>query len=303
MAAPPNGESDPTRETILRYIKPPETIEQGGKKVARANRATPCHHRIAHLVINYLDGRRPDDQHIDVASFSSKPTWKDARSLCKKVLRTERNRRFERSLGSDPGSQNTILELVGVYAVCRRETKDERYHQELLVLQNAGNRRRPRCYCTYVSNDVVARGEWMVVGSMMCCNMTALRNDNAHDILGLYLAQLTGPHDMMSGIAAGVGSEAKIPVAMPVVAVKLLDADKSIQELGDLGDEAILNAYRRVKTDLASVEERLHKILLKQMSPVMFRATVVNPEIRHEFEDGKLLIQQGIRRFCKQSHQ
>lgn len=143
----------------------------------------------------------------------------------------------------------------------------------------------------------------MVVGNLLCCNMTALRSDNAHDMVSMYLVQPAGSRDVMSGFLAGVGTEVKIPVAMPIVAIRLVDVDKSINELGDLGDEAILRAYGQVKTELGPVGERLHKILLTQMPPITFRASVVNPEIRHEFHNGTSLVQEDVRRFCKRLHQ
>src|SRR5580704_369965 len=132
MAATPLGDdSDPTRETILSYIKEPRTVVVGEKSVKRRNRLTPIHHKFAHLVINYLDGRRPDRATVSVALKSlESSSWREARALCKRILRDERDRRFERPLGSDPGAEPKIAQIAGVYGVCRRETRDKKYHQE-----------------------------------------------------------------------------------------------------------------------------------------------------------------------------
>jgi hypothetical protein len=112
MAAPPGpGESDPTRETILSYAKPATWIMVKGKSVRRRNRETPMHHKFAHLVINYLEGRRRGAERIEHIAVpdevrDSEP-WQTARKLCKRVLDNERDRRFERPLGSDPGMQSS----------------------------------------------------------------------------------------------------------------------------------------------------------------------------------------------------
>jgi hypothetical protein len=300
MASTLRGEdSDLTRETILSYIKEPKSAAVAGKPTWRRNRLTPIHHRFAHLVINYLDGRRPQErrfaQREEIAKISA---WREARALCKDVLLSERNRRFERALGSDPGTQATIGRIEGVYAVCRQESRDRRYHQELLILRNVGTRKVPRCYCTYVSENVVTRGEWMLVGNIIHCDMSGFREDNTHEIRGLYLSHLSD-QDLLSGFLAGTGTDVKIPVATPIVAVKVSKASSSILELGDLGDECILNAFRQVKADLEGVSGRLHEILRQQMAPVIFHASVCNPELRMAFDGGRLLIHERLEEFAK----
>jgi hypothetical protein len=300
MAAPPNGEdSDPTRETILGYIKPPKPTVVKGKRVKRRNRETPVHYKFAHLALNYLDGRRANGRHEDVPhETSSRWAWRDARDICKAILHKERDRRFERSLGSDAGSQRAASHVAGVYAVCRRESSDTRYHQELLILRNSGSKGLPRCHCTYVAEKVVTRGEWALVGNVIYCGMSGLRDDNTHEIGGLYLHHLT-EHDILSGFLAGAGTDVKLPVAMPLVAVRLTDVGKHMLDLGDLGDEAILRAFRNVKADLESVRQRLHEILSKQMEPVTFQANICNPVIRDMFDGGRQLIHSRFRDFCR----
>lgn len=303
MAATPlGGDSDPTRETILSYIKEPRTVVVGEKSVKRRNRLTPIHHKFAHLVINYLDGRRPGRTSIGVAQKTlESSSWREARAVCKRVLRDERGRRFESSLGSDPGTESKIAQIAGVYGVCRRETRDKKYHQEILILRNVGTRKTPRCHCTYVSETVVTRGEWILVGNVIFCNMSGLRADNTHDIAGMYLAYLAD--DLLSGFLAGPGTDVKIPVAMPVVAVRMAGVNRSIQELGDLGDEAIFSAFRQLKSDLGPISDSLHEILSRQMAPVVFHASDCNPELRHAFDGGRLLIHEQLREFCNASIQ
>jgi hypothetical protein len=299
MAAPPNAaDSDPTRETILSYIKKPKTTKLKGKAVTRRNRLTPVHYKFAHLVINYLDGRRPDEQSLEVSSKTKGgASWLDARGLCKRVLAEERERRYERPLGSDPGTQADINLITGAYAICRRETKDGIYHQELLILRNNGTRQNPHCHCTYVSENVVTRGEWMIIGHVVYCSMSGHRDDNSNEIGGLYLAHLND-RDMLSGFLAGAGTALKIPVVMPVVAMKVLKVAGGFLELGDLGDEVILRAFRTVKADLSGISAGLEAILEKQVKPVVFNASVCNPELRTAFANGQLLISDRFREFC-----
>jgi hypothetical protein len=302
-ALPKGGDSDPTRETILSYIKPPKPKPSRGKGAARRNRDTPVHHKFAHLVINYLDGRRADDPSFAVsAKITNSTSWQEARRICKQVLRAERERRFERPLGSDLRMQASIASLAGVYAVCRRESSDARYHQELLILRNSGSRENPRCHCTLVSEKVVTRGEWMLMGNMVYCALSGFLRDNTHEIGGLYLAHVAG-HELLSGFLAGAGTDVRFPVAMPLVAVKVTNANESILELGDLGDEAILRAFRNVQADLRDIEGKLHEILSTEMMPVTFHASTCNSELRKAFEDGRLLIHPRFRDFCKSSIQ
>ncbi|HWX83857.1 MAG TPA: hypothetical protein VNZ48_09690 [Xanthobacteraceae bacterium] len=299
-AATPSGEdSDLSRETVLSYIKPPKTITFKGRKITRRNRLTPLHYKFAHLVINYLDGRRPHEKRLEILkAVKESDEWKAAYSACKKVLLEERDRRFERLIGSDPGAQPIIELVTGVYAVCRRESRDKRYHQELLILRNVGTKRSPHCHCTYVLENLVVRGEWMIIGNVVHCSMGGLRQDNSHDICGLYLSHHLD-HEMLSGFLAGAGTEIKIPVAMPLVAMKINNADPSVVELGDMGDEAILRAFHEVKADITNIQDTLHQILSEQMTPVVFQGTECNPEIRKAFDDGKQLVHEGLRAFCK----
>jgi hypothetical protein len=300
MAAPPRGgESDPTRETILSYAKEPTSTVVKGKTVTRRNRLTPLHYKFAHLVINYLDGRRPGPEHIDVPTkVTESAAWQDARKICKQVLRDERERRYERLLGSDSGTEAMISSLSGIYALCRRESSDKKYHQELLILGNSGTKKAPRCHCTLVTEKIVTRGEWMLVGNIVHCVVSGFREDNSHDIGGLYLAHSAG-HDLLPGFLAGAGTDAKDPVAMPLVAVKLLDANVNMVHLGDLGDEAILRAFRNVQADLTTITDSLEKILEAQMKPVLFHAVDCNPELRKVFDAGRSLVHPRFREFIR----
>jgi hypothetical protein len=300
MASGPRGEdSDPTRETILSYAKEPRTVLFKGKSVGRRNKLTPIHHKFAHLVLNYLDGRRPGRRLAEPPeSVTRAKSWRDARAICKSVLRKERNRRYEGMPGSDPGSQAILSQIVGAYALCRQETSDQKYRQELVILQNVATTKAPRCHCTYVSENVVTRGEWMLVGNVVYCSMSGTRLDNTYEIGGMYLSHLASD-ELLSGFLAGAGTDSKIPVVMPVVAVKIPGADRGILDIGDLGDEAILRRFRDVKADLTVVSAKLHEILSSQMKAVVFQATECNPKLKNAFDGGSLLIHQRLRQFCQ----
>lgn len=227
-AAAPKGDSDPSRETILSYIKEPRSAVVQGKRISRRNKQTPIHHKFAHLVLNYLDGQRPDKGYLEASHTGLKSSsWQEARAICARILREERERRFKHPLGSDPGSQSILERIAGVYAVCRQETHDRNYDQELLILRNAGTPSAPRCYCTYVSDQVVTRGEWMLIGSVVHCSMSGLRQDNSHEIGGLYLAHIAD-YDILTGFLAGAGTDVKIPVAMPLVAIRVTNSHPTI---------------------------------------------------------------------------
>jgi hypothetical protein len=301
MAKPPKGgDSDPTRETILSYIKPAKPKLTGEDKSARRNRETPVHYKLAHLVTNYLDGRRADEKHIEVpATVTGSEVWKQASSFCNSVLCREREKRFERPLGSDPNMEATVTLVAGVYAVCRRESSDGKYHQELLILRNIGSRDNPRCYCTFVTDRVVSRGEWTLTGNIIYCGLSGFLADNTHEIGGLYLAHTSG-HDLLSGFLAGAGTDVRYPVAMPLVAVKITDPDESVRNLGDLGDEAILRLFRKLKIDLDHLRQRLEHIFNKQMTPVTFHASTCNSELRNEFNGGRELVDERFQEFCRQ---
>jgi len=138
----------------------------------------------------------------------------------------------------------------------------------------------------------------MLVGNIIHCDVSGFREDNTHEICGLYLSHFTD-QVLLSGFFAGTGTDIKIPVATPIVAVKVSRASRSILELGDLGDECILNAFRQVKADLEAVSGRLHEILLQQMAPVTFHPSVCNSELRSAFDGGRLLIHERLEEFAK----
>lgn len=293
MAAPGVGDSDPARETILGYVKDP-VVRKGASQ--RFNRDTAIHLKFAHLVINYLDGRRADGQRVSVAVQREESLpWRGARSLCKDVLTRERSRRYERLLGSDPGKQGDIRRAVGAYAICREESSDGRWRQELLILTHEGARSASGCYCTLVTSEVVCRGEWMVVGNMIFCSMSGFREDNSHEVCTVFLTHISG--DVLPGFLAGGGTDVKVPVTMPVVAVKV-DASESVMALGDLGDEAILMNFRAVKADLRDVQDPLRDLLSKEMRPVTIRAMELNKALRGAFEGGAALVVSTFREFC-----
>jgi hypothetical protein len=297
MAATPDGrESDPTRETILSYIKEPTKR----KKVTRRNRLTPTHHKFAHLAVNYLDGRRPDPSKVSREGVDES-AWREARKLCKFVLREERDKRYERVLGTDFGKRAAMDRLDGVFAVCRRDTADRKYHQELLILQNSGKEKAPRYFCTYITAQSVARGEWYIIGSIIFCNMSGWREDNSHELGALYFGYDDRDRDLLTGFLAGAGTEEKIPVAMPMVAVRVPEATRSIREIGDLGDEAILREFRKIKVDMAPIQDRLGGILERQIVPVIFGARDYSKELRNAFDNGQALVHERFREFCQGS--
>ncbi len=284
-AAPHGGDSDPTRETITSYVKT----------------NTPLRHKFAHLVVNYMDGRRPDNQTVPVPeALRNSNDWRRARLYCTQVLALpeERERRYEKPLGSDPGTQSAIASLAGLYATYRFESSDADYHQEILILNNDGTKSAPRCHCTYVTAHGVTRGEWLVVGDIVYCGLSGFSEDNRHDVAGLYLARLGGP-ELLSGLLAGTGTNLKLPVAMPIVALKVPAPSKSILALGDLGDTAILKAFRQVKEDFVESSPGLREILAAQMKPFVFDAKVSHPRLRRAFESGSLTINQSFLEFSK----
>lgn len=289
------GDSDPTRETILSYIKAPAA--KPGQEPKRRNRDTPVHYKLAHLVLNYLDGRRAPD-HIDPIVVKDPTSLRDARDYCKTILSQERERRFERPLGSDWGMQAIIASLCGVYALCRKESSDGKYHQELLILQNSNTRENPRCHCTLVSASVVVRGEWMLVGNLVHCSMSGYRRDNTHEVCGLYLSHVSG-NDLLSGFLAGTGTDVRRPVAMPVVAIRISEVSESILNLGDLGDQAILSKFTELDVRLDPFAEQLDDIFAKDMTPVIFHASTCNSEVRKVFDGGKMLVGDNFRKFCQ----
>jgi hypothetical protein len=54
-----------------------------------------------------------------------------------------------------------------------------------------------------------------------------------------------------------------------------------------------------VKADMTGVSGKLESILEKQIKPVVFHASICNPELRAAFADGQLLINSRFREFCK----
>src|SRR5437763_12348730 len=99
MAQSKGDDSDPTRETILSYAKPPRTTGAG-----RSNSSTLCHHKFAHLVVNYLDSTNSTDIKINEA-------WNAGYKLCTQVLRSERDRRFAPAVGGETGRRREIYDL------------------------------------------------------------------------------------------------------------------------------------------------------------------------------------------------
>jgi hypothetical protein len=300
IASGPKGEdSDPTRETILSYAKDPKVVMVKDKEVRRRNKLTPIHHKFAHLVMNFLDGRR--SRRWQAASLKEPiklKSWRNARAICKTVLKKERNRRYEGMLGSDPGSQATLGQIVGVYALCRQETSDQRYRQELMMLQNVGTTKIPRLHCTYVSEKVVTRGEAMLIGNVVYCSMSGTRADNTNEIGGMYLSH-SANDELLSGFLAGAGTASKIPVVMPIVAVKIAGINRRIFEISDLGDEIILRSFRGVDADLSAVSGKLHDILSSQMKAVVFQAYECNAQLKNAFDNGTALIHSRLRAFCQ----
>lgn len=296
MAAAPEGdESDPTRETIMSYIKAPTKR----KNITRRNRLTPIHQKFAHLAVNYLDGRRPDRSEVGVQPVDES-AWREARSLCRFVLRAERDKRFERTLGTDLGKRRIMDRLDGVFAVCRRDSGDKKYHQELLILRSRGDVKARRYDCTYVTQQSVARGEWYIIGDIVFCNMSGWRRDNSHELGGLYLAYL-GDRDLLTGFLAGAGTEAKIPVAMPLVAVRI-QSTTEVHDLGDLGDEFILGQFQKIDANLERIQDRLAAILEKDIPLVKFEgARDCSRTIREVFSGATELVHPRFKEFCGSS--
>ena len=292
--------SEPTRETILNSVKEPTRDPKGNIK--RRNRLTIVRHKFAHLALNYLDGRRAKRSKIP-AQPADESAWREARKICKFVLREERDKRYARTLGTDFGNDATMEELTGVFAVCRRETKDKKYHQELLILSNTGKENAPRWQCTYIAHPSVARGEWYLIGDILYCHMSGWRDDNSHELCGLYFAYYKEHHDLLTGFLAGAGTEDKIPVAMPIVAVRISNPHPSIPNIGDLGDHALLQAFRNIGADLesvADVRKKLNAILEKQFPvDVEFKARECTRELEDAFAGGQDLILEKFAKFCK----
>ena len=67
----------------------------------------------------------------------------------------------------------------------------------------------------------------MLIGSVVHCSMSGLRQDNSHEIGGLYLAHITD-YDILTGFLAGAGTDVKIPVAMPLVAIRVTNSHPTI---------------------------------------------------------------------------
>lgn len=301
MALPLGGETDPTRETMRSYLKAPTRMP-----VSRANRDTPLHQKFAHLAINYLDGRRPDGVVVQSPLTLTNPPaakkdspWGVARDLCKIVLKNEHDRRYERFLGGDQADHARVPALVGAYAVTRRESSDDRYRQELLILSDRRKKTVPRCHCTYVSHSVVMRGEWMVIGDMIYCHMSGLRDNNTQDICNIYLSYSEMP-EILLGLLAGPGTPSRYPVAMPAVVMRIAGAGPDIHELGDLGDTAILNAMRENWPDLSALENELDDVLDLRMKRVSFGPNDDSVrDLRARFPQGQGLVGQQLVQFCR----
>ena len=293
------GESDPTRETIMNYTKPPARVTIGNKSVLRKNRETPLHYKFAHLVLNYLDGRRPKNKHSEVPRWVKQHnSWLQARMLCKKILVGEREKRFAQALAGDAGMQENIESLRGVFVTCRRESIDDRLRQELLILNNDGTESASRCHCTYITDHAVNRGQWVLVGSSIHCGLGGYHGDNTLEHGSLYLAY-ESTRDILSGYLAGTGTGHGQPVAMPMVAVRVPGHHPSVERLGDLGDEDILRAFRSIKIDLSDIDSKMKAILPPQSESTVFNVLDAQKRLRASFESSDTMIHRTILNFCQ----
>jgi hypothetical protein len=89
------GDSDPSRETIMRYATAP------GRQ---------CNWRFAALILDFLQGQ---------AKVVNQAARREVEANCMAVLRAPRTRqaRFERPPGSDPASVSGLQHAVGAYVI------------------------------------------------------------------------------------------------------------------------------------------------------------------------------------------
>jgi len=276
------GERQPSSNTIRRYA---------------TNMSTRCSFRFAELVMEYL-WAKPD------VGISDREQLLRAKNRCRAVLLEDVERRFTRRIGSDPALHVAEGRYAGAYAVCRKETADNKYHQELLLLERYGEKEPRRPVASYVAANFVFRGEWCLIGNSLCITVMGFRGkDRTHDVVDLLIATEKIADDVvMGGFLAGVTTAAKYPVVMPIIIAKIHPIDEEILSLAH-GSDA--EAQARFNAALGNNENIMsaHIDLLDDIERRIFPRKIIGAGeltsiIRERKISSKMLILPDLAAFC-----
>jgi hypothetical protein len=210
---------------------------------------TLCNWRFVELVLAFL--------HSAEVEVQDKNALAETQRLCHGVLSEPhvRQQRYERPAASDPASLSHLRDIVGAYALIRRDSGSSEPHlrQELLILGHEG-KGNAKTYATYISPDAVCRGSWCIVQNSVCIMMHGYRAGFRTDTINLHLARNLDHRPVMSGILAGIASLETFPVILPVVLVKIPSRyiDDHLYMIGDHDDARIRSAFAKINYRMES---------------------------------------------------
>jgi hypothetical protein len=281
-----SGDSDPTKSTILSYAKV---------------RKTRCGHKFAGMVLDFLHDRR--GQIVDGRKLEL------AQDLCRDTLLEYKELRFHQPARHNPASLHRVSEIAGAYILFRRATRDHGLRQELLVLVEEGEAGH-HTTATYVTPEVVGRGQWSVVRNTMSCMTTGFRPRWRPDVVNFHLlyeeAEGFDSPVFLSGFVSGLTSVANAePATVAALGIRLLTKEelnkRDICRIGNFGDAEIRYAWHLCCEPLSKYADMIDNFLVEAVKPdkgALIRRPGMDEAIAKAARNIDDFIPSPIRAFC-----
>jgi hypothetical protein len=232
------GDSEPGRDAILKYEKTDRVLSD----------------TFASLVLDYIDTYPPpSDEHSNHAK-EQVIRW------CREAIRSPsaRHQRYAGPLRSDAASVSSIDKIKAVYGVIRHDTGDAHLLQDLLILEHV-SKGDSGTYATLVTPEVICRGSWCLLKHTIHVTMSGRRVNFRGDAVTFEFARDVNETRILGGVLLGPSSDMSLPALVPVVAIRIPDADvhSNIYALGDENDACLRNLYKSLKTKMPKSGEKL----------------------------------------------
>lgn len=269
------GHSDPSEQTIKGYLEKP---------------STKCNFRFAALLLDFLDDRQVAPHLLNDSGLSQ------VRSLCKDVLRDDREARYGRVLLHDSAADDKRKIADGCYVLIRLETRNKIIRQELLVL----SREARSSLATYISPEFIGRGRWGVTGSAVCCTVYGRREERRTDFV-TYALDGVGRIPLV-GILSGLSSAEAKPVTLIVCAIQIPKSAvaERMHLIGDQNDASIRRRFPNV-TIPVDTQVALQRLLsFRQLDDSgVLKTTSLFGDFNNQFPRPLELVDERILDFCR----
>jgi hypothetical protein len=276
----------------------------------RTRRGQQAHFLTAIILLEYLAA------HSSAVRDNKKRTvFRRVRTTLLTQIRASRKSRFERSIGHDHKIDAAAIDRFrGVYAFCRVESQTGHPCQELIILSGSKGTERTR-YATYVGHNLIVRGRWHLLGPTLYVEGSGYRPGHQPNFISLSLPCRDNPN-VLGGVLVGLASANRDPVTLCVLAIKILDFDQSLFDIGNYSDpeilqefcatvprtmsEAVWRMFERVHNELAETPE--YKARLVQSSwfaPRFINASEPYVSRISGMQDLSRLVMPELARFCR----